>query len=132
MNPDEAVDPTALTRLQRLGGAAFVREMIDLYLDYAPGRIAAAQAALAAGDLTALGQAVHPLRSGSGNLGAMGMVALAQRIEQAGKDFPIDDDVEILASEDMLAGIGEGATAVNLGRVSLRGREEPITVYRLT
>ncbi|MGE0273085.1 MAG: adenylate/guanylate cyclase domain-containing protein, partial [Alphaproteobacteria bacterium] len=59
-------------------------------------------------------------------------VNVAQRIEQAGKDFPVADDVEILASEDMLAGIGEEATAVNLGRVSLRGREEPITVYRLT
>lgn len=59
-------------------------------------------------------------------------VNVAQRIEQAGKDFPVDDDVEILASEDMLAGIGEGVTAINLGRVALRGREEPITVYRLT
>lgn len=83
MNPEQALDPAALTRLNRLGGASSVREMIDLYLDYAPGRIAAAEAALAVGDLTALGQAVHPLRSGSGNLGAMGMVALAQRIEQA-------------------------------------------------
>jgi class 3 adenylate cyclase len=76
-----------------------------------------------------------------GNIGFQGRVNytavgdavnVAQRIEQAGKDFPVDDDVEILASEDMREGIGEGATAVNLGRVSLRGREEPITVYRLT
>lgn len=83
MNPETAIDPAALARLERLGGPAFVRQMIDLYLDYAPGRIAAAQAALAAGDLPALEQAVHPLRSGSGNLGATAVLQLAQRLETA-------------------------------------------------
>lgn len=83
MNPAAAIDPTALERLERLGDAAFVGQMIDLYLDYAPGRIAAAQAAFAAGDLPALEQAVHPLRSGSGNLGALVVMQLAQRLETA-------------------------------------------------
>ena len=100
MNPAECLDPAALTRLQNLGGPAFVRQMIDLYLEYAPGRIAAAQAALAAGDLPALEQAVHPLRSGSGNLGARAVVELAQRIEHIAhhrEPIPLAPLVEELA-----------------------------------
>lgn len=84
---------------------------------------------------------MHSGRVVVGNIGFQGRVNytavgdsvnVAQRIEQAGKDFPTEDDVAILASKDTLAGIGPGVTAVNLGRVTLRGREEPITVYRLT
>ena len=119
MNPNESVDPAALTRLHRLGGAAFVREMIDLYLDYAPGRIAAAQAALAAGDLTALGQAVHPLRSGSGNLGAMGMVALAQRIEQAAFNR------EPIPLAPLVAELAAAFTAVRASLEAARATLEP-------
>lgn len=119
MNPDESLDPAALTRLHRLGGGAFVREMIDLYLDYAPGRIAAAQAALAVGDLTALGQAVHPLRSGSGNLGAMGMVALAQRIEQAAFNR------EPIPLEPLVAELAAAFTVVRAGLVAARATLEP-------
>ncbi|MGE0096365.1 MAG: adenylate/guanylate cyclase domain-containing protein [Alphaproteobacteria bacterium] len=58
-------------------------------------------------------------------------VNVAQRIEQAGKGVTGEPDVVILVSEDTLAGIGERTTAVSLGRVQLRGREEPIAVYQL-
>ena len=58
-------------------------------------------------------------------------VNVAQRIEQAGKDVGGEPDAVILVSEDTLAEIGEEATPVGLGRIQLRGREEPIAVYRL-
>lgn len=59
-------------------------------------------------------------------------VNVAQRIEQAGKQVSGEHDVVILVSGDTLAGIGENVTAVSLGPIQLRGREEPIAVYQLT
>jgi adenylate cyclase len=59
-------------------------------------------------------------------------VNVAQRIEQAGKGVPGESEVVILVSEDTLAGIGEEITAISLGQVQLRGREEPIAVFKLT
>ena len=43
----------ALTRLERFGGRKLLREMIALFLQIAPGRLDAARAAVAAGDVTA-------------------------------------------------------------------------------
>ena len=117
MNPAAPIDPAALERLERLGGPAFVRQMIDLYLDYAPGRIAAAQAALASGDLPALEQAVHPLRSGSGNLGANVVMQLAQRLELAAHNHepvPLAPLLEELSAAFTLARLELEATRAKL------------------
>jgi HPt (histidine-containing phosphotransfer) domain-containing protein len=81
MNPATEYDPEALVRLRRIGNAAFVREMIDLFEQLAGDKIAAARRALAAGDLTALADAAHPLKSSSGGIGARLMFDLAARIE---------------------------------------------------
>jgi len=60
--------------------------MIDLFLDYAPKRLAAALAAEQATDLHALSQAVHPLKSSAGNVGARCMQDLAAKIEKLALD----------------------------------------------
>ncbi len=93
LSPDQAPAATAgdqtrsldvgiLQRLQRLGDDSFVFKMIDLFLDYAPRRIAAARAAQAAGNFAAVEEAVHPLKSSAGNVGACQVQALAARIEE--------------------------------------------------
>jgi HPt (histidine-containing phosphotransfer) domain-containing protein len=79
---DRCLDSAALARLRQLGGAKFVREMINLFLDYAPKRITEALAAQRAGDLLGIAKAVHPLRSGGGHVGAYHVRDLAERIEE--------------------------------------------------
>ena len=76
------LDAGALQRLQRLGGDAFVCKMIDLFLDYAGKRIVEARSAQTAGDFGRVEQAVHPLKSSAGNIGARHVQALATRIEE--------------------------------------------------
>ena len=78
---EQAIDPAAIERLRKLGGPAFVAEMIDLFGQYVPGRLAAARDALKSGDLPALAKAVHPLKSSAGNVGARRMLDLARQIE---------------------------------------------------
>ena len=75
------LDPAALARLLRIGGATLAREMINLLLDYAPQRLSQALAAQRVGDLVGIAKAVHPLRSGGAHVGAFHLQDLAGRIE---------------------------------------------------
>ena len=79
-------DPQALERLRDLGGNAFLRQMIGLFLDLAQQKLHAARAAEQAGDVTALGKAIHALRSSSGNIGASTMQELATRIDELARE----------------------------------------------
>jgi HPt (histidine-containing phosphotransfer) domain-containing protein len=63
----------ALVGLRTLGGAAFVCELIDLFLRYTPERIDVARASLAAGDVVSAVRALHSLKSSAGQLGAVSL-----------------------------------------------------------
>ena len=73
----------ALERLRRFGGDALLRDMIDLFLEHAPKRIAASRVAFAANDLAPLRLAVHSLVSSCAQLGAEQMRRLSAEAEQA-------------------------------------------------
>lgn len=74
---------SALERLRRFGGDALLRDMIDLFLEHAPKRIAASQQALAANDLAPVRLSVHSLVSSCAQLGAERMRRLSADAEQA-------------------------------------------------
>jgi HPt (histidine-containing phosphotransfer) domain-containing protein len=105
MNQSEELDPQALERLRVLGkGVKFVRDMINLFLSYAPARLAAAHAGLQSGDLRAVATAVHPLRSGAGNLGARAVQDLAGQIEQLATEEKADTLPALLQELDSALG----------------------------
>jgi HPt (histidine-containing phosphotransfer) domain-containing protein len=76
------LDPAALDRLRRYGGPEMVGELIALYRQETPGRLARAQEALTAGKLTDFADAMHGLRSSTGNLGAREIEALVHDLER--------------------------------------------------
>ena len=94
---DKCLDPAALARLHQLGGPKFVREMVALFLDYAPKRITEAFAAQRAGDRLGIAKAVHPLRSGGGHVGAYDLRDLAARIEQLADGGTVEDLAPLLS-----------------------------------
>jgi len=81
---DEAgmIDPVAIERLKRLGGSAFVLKMLELFRSYGAEKLAAAQRAQSEGNRTGVADAVHPLRSSAGNVGAQRVQVIAQQIEE--------------------------------------------------
>jgi HPt (histidine-containing phosphotransfer) domain-containing protein len=81
MSDYNGIDPAGLVRLDKIGGPAFVRKMIDLFLAEAPDRLAAARKGEQSGDLNAVADAAHSLKSSSQNFGASRLSRVAGEIE---------------------------------------------------
>jgi len=86
---------------------------------------------------TRIGLGLHAGEAVSGNIGSQvrqqysisgNVVILAARIEQLNKDY----GSQLLVSAEVLREAGDGAEgAQSLGLVQVKGREEPIEIYRL-
>ena len=86
---------------------------------------------------TSIGIGLHAGEAVSGNIGSQtrqqysisgNVVILASRIEQLNKDY----DSRLLVSAEVLREAGEGDHgAKSLGLVQVKGRDEPIEIYRL-
>ena len=75
-------DAAALDRLHRFGGDKLLHEMIRLFMENAPQRIAAAGAAVDGGDAPAAELSLHSLKSSSAQLGALRMQRLSEQGEK--------------------------------------------------
>ena len=95
-----SLDEEALAKLLRLGGTRLAGNMVDLFLDFAPTKITEARAAEQKGDWHGVADAVHPLRTSAGHVGALQMQALAVEIEtlaRAGEATRIPDQLTAMA-----------------------------------
>ena len=71
--------------LRSFGDAAVVTELIDLFLQDAPARLAQAREALAAGNAAGIGEAAHSLKGSARNLRAERLAQVCEALEQTGK-----------------------------------------------
>ena len=71
-------------------GEDFLVELIDVYLDDTPVRLAQLRQALDGGDAETMTREAHTLKSSSANVGAMTLSALAQQVELAGRNGQTD------------------------------------------
>jgi HPt (histidine-containing phosphotransfer) domain-containing protein len=87
------LDPTAIETLRGLnpGDDSFLRDLIQIYLDDSPKRIAEIEQALAQGDAHRLTLAAHSLKGSSANFGAEQLRALSERIEMFGRRSSLGD-----------------------------------------
>jgi len=86
MADEASVDPAALERLRRLGGEKFVKEMIDIFLDFIPKKIAQALEGQRANCLLEIEKGAHAVKSSALNMGAQNLQRLADRIERLAKE----------------------------------------------
>ncbi len=82
------IDPEAIANLRALGDEgddSFLREIIGIYLEDTPLRLADIRAAAAVGDRALYTRAVHTIKGSSSNVGAHLVRSLAERLEQRSK-----------------------------------------------
>ena len=97
---DPAGSPINRERLAMLqdagGGAGLVAELVDLFVDDVPPRLASIREAVAARDPEALVRTAHGLKGSAATLGADGMAELCRQMEASGREG------EVLQAEDLL------------------------------
>ena len=79
-----AIDPQAIENLRALSPDdhdEFLREIVGLFLDDTPRRIAELDQSLAAGDNVTFIRAAHSIKGSSSNLGAAALRAVAEKLE---------------------------------------------------
>jgi CheY-like chemotaxis protein len=83
--PSRGLDVPAIERLCQLGGSQFAVDMINLFLSYGTQKVEEARKAQQGGKLEAVADAVHPIKSSAGNIGAGDIQELCALIERSAR-----------------------------------------------
>lgn len=88
MSDPAIIDPQAIENLRALdpeSGDEFLKEIIGIFVDDTPKRIAELDEALKAGDTVKFSRAAHSIKGASSNLGALALRTNAERLEHTSK-----------------------------------------------
>jgi len=87
-----AIEPTAIDALRALnpGDDSFLHDLIQIYLDDAPKRLAEIEQASAQKDARKLTLAAHSLKGSSSNFGANQLRAVSEELEELGRRSALD------------------------------------------
>jgi HPt (histidine-containing phosphotransfer) domain-containing protein len=100
---NEALDPTVIDSLRQLTGEGepdVVREVLTLFRDGAPARIAAITGACRAGDAGALRRSAHEFKGASATIGAYRLQQCCRELEDAGKNGALERGPALLEALD--------------------------------
>jgi HPt (histidine-containing phosphotransfer) domain-containing protein len=89
-----AIDLQSIENLRSLNpgdGDAFLREVVAIYLEDTPKRIAELDQSLAAADQAKFTRAAHSIKGSSANVGAMAVRAVAETLEHRSARQGLDD-----------------------------------------
>src|SRR4051812_21605853 len=120
MSDDLTIDMQAIDGLRELSpdaGTEFLRELIEIYLQDTPQRIAEMEDALSKKDLPAFTRAAHTIKGSSSNFGAGKLTKLAHELEMQGKSENVAESpascaklrAEFAAVGQVLTKIAQGA-----------------------
>jgi len=82
------LDPQVIQNLRQLSVAGepdVLAEVLQLFLEDVPRRIAKLRAACAAGDAVEVYKAAHSLKGSAGNIGAKGLAAVCRQLDEKGR-----------------------------------------------
>ena len=101
MSSPVVIDPEAIASLRALNPGdhdEFLRELIGIFAEDVPKRIAELEQSLAAGDTGKFTRAAHSIKGGSSNLGAAALRDVAAQLELRSKQEGLAGVAPLLAS----------------------------------
>ncbi len=110
------IDPKQLDMLRELdpeGAPELIRELVGIFEEDAPLRVADLKAALAAGSAPDASAAAHALKGGVANLGLARLAELARQAEHAAREGHLAPVAALV--EPIEAGITEAVAALKAG-----------------
>ena len=99
---DSVIDPSAFNGLKEVGGADFINELIDTFLEDAPRMLEDLGLALANNNAELFRRTAHSLKSNSNTFGALALADLAKELELIGREDQLDtvgDKLDKLSAE---------------------------------
>lgn len=117
--PKPVLDPAAIEALRALnpGDDSFFRDLVQIFLDDSPQRIAEIEQALARGDARQLTLAAHSLKGSSSNFGADRLRSLSEQLEQLGRQGSLGGvPAHLLALKDEFARVRAALDALLPGK----------------
>jgi len=117
--PKPVLDPAAIEALRALnpGDDSFFRDLVQIFLDDSPQRIAEIEQALARGDTRQLTLAAHSLKGSSSNFGADRLRSLSEQLEQLGRQGSLGSvPAHLLALKDEFARVRAALDALLPGK----------------
>lgn len=97
---ESVIDQNIYAELQSTAGAEFAAELVDTFLEEAPGMLAELRSACAQGDAESFRRAAHSLKSNGNTFGAVKLAAMARELELAGLNPDPAHDLDALSALD--------------------------------
>ena len=87
MPPEPVIDPAAIETLRSLNPEddSFLREVIGIFIEDTPQRLAELRTAFASADQTRFTRAAHSIKGSASNLGAARLRSLAEQVEHGSR-----------------------------------------------
>lgn len=111
------IDPDVLESLRRLdkpGQPSFLAEMIEIFFEDTPPRLAELRQSLATGDVETVTHLAHTLKGSCGNFGAETMQARCRDLEMLGRGGQLDGASELIDQIELEYGRVHDALSVYL------------------
>ena len=113
---ENQIDLTVYSELQETTGPDFVIELVDTFLEEAPGMLSDLREARADGDTDRFRQAAHSLKSNANIFGAVALAAQARAFELGGlDDDPSRDETALTKLEATYASAAAALEALRNG-----------------
>lgn len=102
MSTSPVLDPAAIANLRSLSpedGDAFLREIIGIFVEDTPRRIAELHASRASRDAPTFTRAAHSIKGSSSNVGASELRVISEQLEHHARKHGLDETCEVMVAE---------------------------------